>query len=121
MRSGADEHHFVVRQFIELIKSYRESTGHLEISQITGNIHRADHGSADERDLSSVSDRCVDDLLNTVDVRGETRNHQAPRGAGKDLIEYGRDVLFARDEAADFGIRGVHQEEVDTVIAEARE
>ena len=63
----------------------------------------------------------IDDLLDPVHVRGEARHDHSAARTVEDLVEDRGDLALARDEAGDLGIGRVHQEEVDTLIAEPGE
>lgn len=95
--------------------------GDLEVAQITGDAHVADHGPAYEGDLAAAFVGGVQDLLDAVDVTGEARQDDALVGPGEDLAQDAGDVAFGSDEAGDLGVGGVREQQVDALLAEPRE
>ena len=93
----------------------------LQIAQVAGDAHVADHRAADEGDPAAVLVGRVEDLLDAVHVAGEAGHDDALLGVREDLAQDVRDVALGRDEARDLGVRRVGEEEVDALLAQPRE
>ena len=63
----------------------------------------------------------VDDLLDTVHVRGEGGDDDLARGLAEHLVEDRADLALGRDKSGHQRVRGVHHEQVDALLAHAGE
>ena len=64
----------------------------------------------------------VDDLLDAVDMRGKrSDNDLTALGLAEHLIQNRTNLALRRDETGNQGVRGVHHEQVDPLLAHARE
>ncbi len=65
--------------------------------------------------------RGVDHLLDTMHVGGKRRDHDAALGLGEQAIQHGADLHLGHRETGDLRVGGVHHEEVQALLADARE
>ncbi|CAB4731483.1 unannotated protein [freshwater metagenome] len=121
LRAGADKHALVVRHRIEILNRHDRSARHLQVAEVAGNPHVADHRAPDEGNLAAVEPRHLDNLLDSVHVGGEGRQDDAALGSKEHGVEDRDDVALARDEARNLGVRAVDEQEIDARVAEARE
>ena len=63
----------------------------------------------------------VDDLLDAVHVRGEGGDDNLTGGLAEHLIQDRADLALGRDKPGHQGVRGVHHEQVDALLAHASE
>jgi hypothetical protein len=93
----------------------------VQVAEVFGDRHVAHHRAAEEREAAPVRGGGVDDLLHAVDVAREARDDDATRRLRDHLVEHRADVALERREAGHVGVGRVDEEEVDAVLAEARE
>ncbi|GAA3216401.1 hypothetical protein GCM10020256_18670 [Streptomyces thermocoprophilus] len=113
-----DQDHLVVGQVVQGLHIDDEARRDLEVPEVAGDAHVADHRAADEGDPAAVLVRRVQNLLDAVDMAGEARHDDALAGAGEDLPQHIGDVPLVRREAGDLGVRGVREEKVDAFLAQ---
>ena len=121
LRSGRHVDDLVFRQVAGLLVLDEHALGHVEVAEIGRDRHVADHAATEERDTAAVGGRGIQHLLNPVDVAREARHDHAAGRLADHLVEHRADGSLKRCEARDVGIRGVHHEEVDALLAEPRE
>jgi hypothetical protein len=119
LRTGRHQHHLVRRSSVDLVDD--DTVRHVQVAEIAGDLHVADHRAADVRDLATVLGGGVDDLLHAVDVRRERRDDDASAAVLEHRVDRRRDVALGRREAGHLGIRRVGEEQVDTLLAETGE
>ena len=61
--------------------------GHLEVAEVLGDAHVADHRAADEGDLAAVRVGGVQHLLDAVHVAGEAGDDDPPRRGAEDRLD----------------------------------
>ena len=93
----------------------------MEVAEVSGDPHIADHGPADHRHLAARLVRGVEDLLDPVHMGGEAGDDDPALCVPKDLVDGRGNLPLGRDETGHFGIRGVGDEEVDALLPQARE
>ena len=121
LRARADEHDLVVGQVREVIDGHEHAAGHGEVAEVARDTHVAHHRAPDEGDLAPVLGSRIDDLLDPMHVRGEARHDHPTARPVEDLVQHRRDLALARDEARHLGVGRVDEEEIDALVAEARE
>ncbi len=119
--AGADQHHLVVREVVQRLDVHDQARRDLQVAQVPGDAHVADHRAADEGDPAAVFMGGVEDLLDAVDVAGEARHDDALAGAREHLAQDVGDVALVRGEARYLRVRGVGEEEVDAFLAQPGE
>ena len=105
----------------ELVERHDQALGHLEVAQVAGHAHVADHRAAHERDLAAVGVRGVEDLLDAVHVAGEAGDDDASRRGAEDVLDGRGQVTLGGREAGHLGVGGVGHEQVDPLLAQPRE
>ncbi len=103
------------------LMSTRMPGGHVEVAELLGDGHVADHRAADEGDLAVVVGGGVEDLLDAVHVRGEGRDDHALGGLAEEPVQGGADFLLGGGEARHVGVRGVRHEQVHAFFAQLGE
>src|SRR6185436_18852108 len=66
--AGADQDDLVVRVVGELLEVDQDARWHLEVAEVLGDAHVAQHRPADHGDLAAVGIGRVEDLLDAMDV-----------------------------------------------------
>ena len=79
--AGADQDDLVVREVVERLDVHDEARRDLQVAEVTGDAHVADHRAADEGDPAAVLVGGVEDLLDAVHVAGEARHDDPLLGA----------------------------------------
>ena len=100
--------------------SRTSSSATVQVAQVLGDAHVADHRPADEGHPPAERHCSVDDLLHPVDIRGETGDDDPSLGAADQPVQRRADLAFRRPDAGHFGIGRVAQEQVDALVAEPR-
>ncbi len=118
---GRDQHLPLRRQVGELLGLDHHPRRHREVAEVAGDAHVAHHRAADVGDLAVVGDGGVEHLLHPVHVGGEAGHDDPLLGVAEDLVDDGGDRLLGGREAGRLGVGRVGEEEVDTLLAEARE
>ena len=121
LRAGGDQHLALGRQVGQLLGVDQHARRHVEVAEVLGDGHVADHRATDVGDLAVVGDGRVDDLLDAVHVRGEAGHDDALGRLVEHAVQDRRDVLLGGREAGDLGVGRVGHEEVDALVAEAGE
>ena len=103
------------------LMSTRMPAGHVQVAELGGDGHVADHGAAHEGDVAAVVGGGVEHLLDAVDVRGEGGHDDALAGLAEEPVQGGADFLLRGGEAGDVGVGGVGHEQVHAFLAQAGE
>src|SRR6478735_7026965 len=119
--AGADEDHLVVGQVVELLDVDEDAVGDLEIAELGGDAHVADHGAPDHGHLAAGLLGGVQDLLDAVHVAAEAGDDDASLGVPEHLVDGRGDLQLGRGEAGDVGVRRVGEEQVDALLPQPRE
>ena len=93
----------------------------LQVAQVLGHPHVADHRAPDEGHLAAVGVGLVEDLLDAVHVAGEAGDDDPPRRGPEDGLDRRHQVTLGGGEAGDLGVRGVGHEEVDALVGQPGE
>ena len=98
-----------------------DAGGDLEVAAFGGDTHVAHHGAPHQGDPPAVEGGGVEDLLDPVDVAGEGGNDDLAVGVREDIVQDLTDLALVADHTGDLGVGGVHTEQVNALLAEARE
>ena len=121
LRPGGDQHDLARRHLLGVAQVDEQPAGHVQVAEVAGDAHVADHGPADEGDLPAVLRRRVEHLLHPVHVRGEAGHDDPLGGVGEHVVEHRRDVPLGPDDAGHLGVGRVGEQQVDALAAEPRE
>ncbi len=119
--AGRDQQDAWGRQLLRELEVDEQAVGYVQQAEVAGDAHVANHGPADERHLPPAGHRRVEHLLHTVHVRREAGDDDPPGRLGDDVGDDPADVTLGRDEPAHLGVRGIGEQQVDTLVAEPRE
>ncbi len=111
----------MVRELLQLLRAHDQTGGDLQIAQVTGDAHVADHRPADEGDLAAVLVGGVQDLLDAVHVAGEAGDDDPAWRGAHHLLDRRVQLPLGGGEAGYFGVGGVGEEQVHALLAEAGE
>src|SRR3954447_21481924 len=120
LRPSGDEDDAFGREVLERLYPDDQPCRNRQVAEVTGDAHVADHRATDERDLALVRLGRVEHLLDTVHVRREAGDDDAPLGLTEDVVEHRPDLALGRDEAGNLGVGGVAHQQVDALRAEPR-
>ena len=109
------------RELLQLLERDDEALRDVEVAQVLGHPHVADHGPSHEGHLAAMGVCLVQDLLDAVHVAGEAGDDDPPRGGPEDGLDGRRQVALGGGEAGDLGVRGVGHEEIDSLVGQPRE
>ena len=121
LRPRADQADLVGRQPLEVLHVDHEPLGDVEVAEVAGDAHVADHRAADEGDLAPVLVSGVEDLLDAVHVTGEAGHDHALRRGAEHLVDRRGQLLLRCREAGYLGVRRVGEEEVHALLGQPRE
>ena len=119
--AGGDDHHVLRAVVLDVPQLDQGVVRHVQVAEVAGHAHVAQHRSTDVDDLAAVGHCGVQDLLDPVHVRGEA-GHDHPLLAGvEDAFQRRGDVALRGGEAGHLGVGRVDQEQVDPLLAEPGE
>lgn len=111
----------MVRELLQLLRAHDQTRRDLQIAQVTGDAHVADHRPADEGDLAAVLVGGVQDLLDAVHMAGEAGDDDPARRGAHHLLDRRVQLTLGGRESGNFGVGGVGEEQVHALLAEAGE
>ena len=119
--AGGDQHHPLGRHLLGGGDVDDVAVLDVQEAEFLGDAHVAHHRPADERHPAAQRHCGVDDLLHPVDVGGEA-GHDDPLAVGPahQPVQVGPDFTLRRPDAGQFGVGRVAQEQVHTLVAQAR-
>src|SRR5699024_7515226 len=91
-----------------------------EQPHLEGDLHVADHRPAGEGDLPTIRGGGLEHGLDAVDVGGEARHHHELPCVRDEPLERGPDLRLGPADPGGGGVGGVHQQQVDALVAEPR-
>ena len=121
LRPGGDQHLLLGRQVGQVLGVDQDVGRDVEVAEVAGDGHVADHRAADVRDLALVGDGRVEHLLDAVHVGGEAGHDDPLVALVEDPVEDRPDVALGGGEAGDLGVGRVGHEQVHALLAEPGE
>ena len=109
------------RQLADALEVHDDALRDRQVALLLRDAHVALHGAAHEGHATPVVGGGVDDLLDAVHVGGEGCNDDLAGGLAEHLIEDRADLTLGGNESGHQGVRGVHHEQVDALLAHACE
>ena len=108
-------------QLLEHLELDHQALGDVQVAEVAGETHVADHRATDEGHLAAVLVGGVEHLLDAVHVAGKAGHHDPPRRRTEHLLDRRCQVALGDLETRDLGVGGVDEQQVDALLAEAGE
>ena len=118
LAAGRDDTHLGRIHITDLVDGDDLVGGNIECLQGAGDIHVPDHRAAEEGDLPARVDGGVDDLLDPVQVAGETGSNDPAARLGDDVVEAVPERRLRRYEPGPLGVGAVGEKQPDSLPAE---
>ena len=105
---GQDDQ-FIQRDAVDPVQLHHDLFREVEIAELEGNAHRVLQAASGNADLAAVALGRVDDLLDAMDVGGESGKDDPPLAEAEDLVNGRPHFPLRLGVAGAIGIGTVHQ------------
>ena len=95
----------------------QRSRGDPQDAEVHRDVAGAIEAPADQRNLATVLNRSIHDLLHPVDGRGKAREEQGLIGFEEDVVQHRADRLLRRAEARHVGVGRISQQQQHVALA----
>ena len=121
LRAGGNDNDLVLGQGFDLVDIHQSPLRDLEIAQLRGDFEDVFHAPAGDGNLAAVAAGDGEDRLNAVHIGGEGGDDDAVFAALEMAVEPFCHQRFRGGVALTLGVGGVHEQGVDTLLAQAAE
>ena len=104
-------------EIIDLVDADDCTLGRGEVAELQRDADYVLHAATEDGDAPLVLHGGVDDLLDAVDIRGETRNDDAPAHIVERLVQRRANRTLARRMPLALRVRAVREQEQHTLVA----
>ena len=115
--TGGHQNDLVIWVLVDVLQLNNRICVDIQKAELAGNRHVANHTAPHEGDLAAICNRSIQNLLDSMNMRGEGSNHYLARGLGNHRLDNRTNVPLQRSESRDISVGGINHEKVKPLFA----